>query len=162
VTLRHTLRRWRDRLTLMLSTAAAARQSGAIPYALVDGKTVFLIITSRRTGRWIFPKGGAIEGKTPWEVAAHEAFEEAGVEGEIESVPIGAYRDVKTDGSRRTAIEVDLYPLRVVREIEDWPEKASRRRRWVILSEAERLLAVPRTAKLAALLARRLAPNDRR
>jgi 8-oxo-dGTP pyrophosphatase MutT (NUDIX family) len=143
----------------MLDTGPMARQSGAIPYAFVDGRAVFLIITSRRTGRWIFPKGSAIEGKTPWEVAAHEAFEEAGVEGEIETVPIGVYRDVKIDGPRRTPIEVELYPLRVVREIEDWPEKHSRNRRWASLADAERMLAIPRAAELAALLARRLAPQ---
>jgi 8-oxo-dGTP pyrophosphatase MutT (NUDIX family) len=141
----------------MLDTGPMARQSGAIPYAFVDGRPVFLIITSRRTGRWIFPKGSAIEGKTPWEVAAHEAFEEAGVEGEIETAPIGAYRDVKIDGPRRTPIEVELYPLRVVREIEVWPEKHSRNRRWADLSDTERLLAIPRAAELAAQLARRLA-----
>jgi hypothetical protein len=141
----------------MLNTGPMARQSGAIPYTFVDGRAVFLIITSRRTGRWIFPKGSAIEGKTAWEVAAHEAFEGAGVEGEIETAPIGAYRDVKTDGRLRTPIEVELYPLRVVREIEDWPEKHSRNRRWADLSDAERLLAIPRAAELAALLTRRLA-----
>ena len=157
MTLRNVARRWRDRLTLMLNAGPTVRQSGAIPYAFVDGRAVFLIITSRRTGRWIFPKGGAIEGKPPWEVAAHEAFEEAGVEGEIETAPIGAYRDVKIDGTRRTPIEVELYPLRVVREIEDWPEKHSRNRRWTNLSDAERLLAIPRAAELAAQLARRLA-----
>ena len=157
MTLRHTLRRWRDRLTLMISTEEAARQYGAIPYRLAGGSPFFLIITSRRSGRWIFPKGGPIAGKTPWEAAAHEAFEEAGVEGEVETVPVGAYRDVKAESGRRVPIKVDLYPLRVLREIEDWPEKASRQRRWVSPSDAQRLLAIPQTAELAAALAQRLA-----
>jgi len=48
----------------------APRQSGAIPYKIVEGQVVFLIVTSRRTGRWIFPKGAPIEGLAPREVAA--------------------------------------------------------------------------------------------
>ena len=35
----------------------ALRQSGALPYAIVNDRVVFLLVTSRRTGRWIFPKG---------------------------------------------------------------------------------------------------------
>lgn len=154
--LQYILQSWRDRLTPRLRAAETARQSGAIPYTVVDGKAVFLIVTSRRTGRWIFPKGGVIEGKTPWESAAQEAFEEAGIEGHVETVPIGAYRDLKTAGMRRLPIEVDLYPLRLLRQLDDWPEKRNRHRHWVILPEAKRLLSNPRMAELAALLDRRV------
>ncbi|WMT92848.1 NUDIX domain-containing protein [Pelagibacterium sp. H642] len=69
----------------------AGPQYGAIPYTVVDGQLVVLLITSRGRGKWIFPKGGLMSGKTPWESAAHEAYEEAGVEGEIEEHPIGSY-----------------------------------------------------------------------
>jgi 8-oxo-dGTP pyrophosphatase MutT (NUDIX family) len=122
----------------------------------VEGKSVFLIVTSRRTGRWIFPKGGIIDGMTPWDSAAKEALEEAGIEGEVETVPIGAYRDLKTSGIRRLPIDVDLYPLRVQRQHDEWPEKRSRHRHWVILPEAKRLLSNPRMSELAAALDRRL------
>jgi 8-oxo-dGTP pyrophosphatase MutT (NUDIX family) len=134
------------------------RQSGAIPYQMVEGRAVFLMVTSRRTGRWIFPKGGLTAGAMPWEAAAQEAFEEAGVEGEIERVPIGAYRDVKIVGLRRVAIEVDLYPLRLLRQLDDWPDKHTRERYWGMLAEAKRMLSNPRMSELAELLDRRLAP----
>ena len=148
-----------DRLYLGASSAPGQHQAGAIPYTLVNGQPVFLIITSRRTGRWIFPKGQEIDGRTPWEVAAYEAMEEAGVEGEIETTPIGSYRTVKMVGIRRTPIRVDMYPLPVTRQLDDWPEKGKRHRHWVILPEAKRLLSDPRLAELAARLSRRLAPN---
>ena len=151
------LRNWRDHLALRQGGDPATRQAGAIPYTVVEGRAVFLIVTSRRTGRWIFPKGGPLAGATPWEVAVREAFEEAGVEGEVETTPIGAYREMKTVGIRRVAIEVDLYPLRLVRQLDDWPEKGNRHRHWVILPDAERLLSNPRMAELAAVLDRRVA-----
>jgi 8-oxo-dGTP pyrophosphatase MutT (NUDIX family) len=159
VAVQHIWQNWRDRLTPRAEDAEAARQSGAIPYTVVEGKVVFLIVTSRRTGRWIFPKGGIIDGMTPWDSAAQEALEEAGIEGEVETVPIGAYRDLKTSGIRRLPIEVDLYPLRLLRQLDDWPEKRSRHRHWVILPEAKRLLSNPRVAELAAALDRRLTPR---
>jgi 8-oxo-dGTP pyrophosphatase MutT (NUDIX family) len=139
------------------SLPVAARQSGAIPYTIVDGEPVFLIITSRRTGRWIFPKGAPIDGMAPWEVAAHEALEEAGVEGEIETQPIGSYRTTKIVDLRSTSIEVDLYPLRVLSQHDDWLEKDHRRRQWALLPEAERLLSDPRLVELATLVSRRIA-----
>jgi 8-oxo-dGTP pyrophosphatase MutT (NUDIX family) len=150
------IRKWRDRLIPARGADAVIRQSGAIPYRLVDGKLTVLMVTSRRTGRWIFPKGGLDDGVMPWVVAAQEAFEEAGVEGEVETTPIGAYRDVKLVGLRRVAIEVDLYPLRLLRELDEWPEQRDRKRNWVVLPDAMRMLSNPRMSELAELLALRL------
>ena len=155
--LRHVLQDLRDRLTLLGADPGPEHQAGAIPYTVVDGQPVFLIITSRRSGRWIFPKGAPVEGVAPWELAKKEAFEEAGVEGEIEHAPIGSYRTMKTLAIRRQPIEVDLYPLRVTRQHADWPEKGSRHRHWAILPEAKRLLSDKRLCELAARLARRVA-----
>lgn len=126
-----------------------ALQAGAIPYTIVRGTPVFLLITSRGTGRWIFPKGAPIKGYQLWQVAAREAFEEAGVEGEVDTLPIGIHRGLK--GSLRTApIEVRMFPLRVVRQLEEWPEKDSRHRHWVILAEARRLLSDPQLVEMAS------------
>ncbi len=131
-----------------------AVQAGAIPYSLVGGTPVFLLITSRGTGRWIFPKGAPMKGYELWQVAAREAFEEAGVEGEVDQVPIGSYRGFK--GSLRSApIMVQMYPLRVTRQLDDWPEKKSRHRHWVILAEARRLLSDPQLVAMASRVQKR-------
>ncbi len=128
-----------------------ATQAGAIPYTIVKGTPVFLLITSRGTGRWIFPKGAPIAGYELWQVAAREAFEEAGVEGDVETVPVGRYRGLK--GSIRTApIDVQMFPLRVVRQLDVWPEKDRRHRHWVMLPEARRLLSEPDLAEMAMLI----------
>ena len=59
---------------------AAGPQFGALPYTIRDGQLVVLLITSRGRGKWIFPKGGLVEGMTPHDSAAHEAWEEAGLQ----------------------------------------------------------------------------------
>lgn len=153
--LQRLLREWADRL-VQRGGEPDARQAGAIPYTVVQGQVVFLIITSRSSGRWIFPKGEPIEGLAPWETAAQEALEEAGIEGEIDRRPIGCYRTMKTLAIRRAVIEVDMYPLRLTRQLDDWPEKTHRHRHWVILPEAKRLLSEPRLRELAEKLSQRV------
>ncbi len=49
-----------------------------------------------------------------------------------------------------------MYPLRVTRQHDDWIEKDARRRHWVILPEAKRLLSDPKAAALALKLSQRV------
>lgn len=144
-----------DKLRLRLLRATVEHQIGAIPYTIVDGQVVFLIITSRRTGRWIFPKGSKIDGMTNWDAARKEALEEAGVEGDIAREPVGRYRTIKKRSLARSVIDVELYPLRVTTQLPTWQEQESRHRHWVLLPEARRLLSDPKLADLAAIVARR-------
>lgn len=150
------IRRAADNLLLRAGGADSARQYGAIPYTVVQGQVVFLLVTSRRTGRWIFPKGDPMEGLAPFEAAAQEAAEEAGVEGEVDRHPIGTYRAFKTLPFRRKIIHVEMYGLRVTRQFDDWLEKSRRHRHWAILPEAKRLLSDARVAGLAARYSQRL------
>lgn len=137
-----------DRLYLRFKSPEGTRQVGALPYMVVDGRLSFLLVTSRRSGRWIYPKGSPIKGLQNWESAAQEAFEEAGIEGDVEREPIGSFRAIKRVGQRRRVVEVDLYPLRVTRQHDAWQEMEQRRRLWVPLAEATRLLAEPVLAEL--------------
>lgn len=114
------------------------RQAGAIPYAVRDGAVVVLLITSRRTGRWIFPKGGLIDGLDEPAAAAREAWEEAGVRGRVDPVRLGLHRSYKMRGPRPAPLEIAMYPLRVEHEADDWPERDQRRRCWAPLAEARR------------------------
>lgn len=136
------------------SAEPAGPQFGALPYTFVDGQLVVLLITSRGRGKWIFPKGRQIEGMSPWESAAHEAYEEAGVEGEIEHDPIGSYFLPVTD-ERPAPVEVKVFPLRVTRQRDDWKEQGQRYRHWAVLPEARRLITHDGLADLAVALAQR-------
>ncbi len=127
----------------------ATPQAGVIPYVVEDGVPVFLLITSRRTGRWIFPKGACDGAEHPHDCARREAWEEAGVDGEITGPAIGVYRDMKLRPHRRAVIEVELYPMQVSRQDETWPEQDDRTRHWATLAEARRLITTPGLLELA-------------
>jgi len=150
------IRKTADNLLLRVGGRDVSRQFGAIPYTVVKGQVVFLLVTSRGTGRWIFPKGDPMEGHAPAQVAAQEALEEAGVEGEVDPLPIGRYRAFKTLAFRRKIIEVEMYPLRVTQQMDEWPEKGRRHRHWVVLQDAKRLLSDAKVTELAVRLNQRL------
>lgn len=152
--MRELLKHWSPRV----ETQADLRQAGALPYAIVEGRVAFLLITSRRSGKWIFPKGGIEPDMTAWESAALEALEEGGVSGTIEQEPVGSYRaSVGSDGV--SLVDVDLYPLLVTEQLDTWREQGQRLRHWATLSEAKRLLADPVLGKLAQRLHTRLLPQ---
>lgn len=139
------------------STAPVAEwQSGVIPYAIVEATPVFLLVTSRQRGHWIFPKGRISDGMEPRESARQEAYEEAGVEGVIGTRSIGSYRTWKTRGMRRFVIAVEVYPLRVERQHDNWRETGERYRHWVTLPEATRLITDTRIVELIRTFARHL------
>lgn len=145
--LRDILKHWSPRV----ETPDALRQAGALPYAVVDGRMAFLLITSRRSGKWIFPKGAIEPDMTPWDSAAMEALEEAGVSGEIEQTPIGSYRG-SVGNAGVTLVDIDLYPLRVTQQHDVWREQNARMRHWATLAEAKRLLTDRSLSRLAARL----------
>ena len=70
--------------------AAIPLQVAAVCYRFKRGSTEFLLIRTT-SGRWTFPKGHLESGLSRTEVAAMEALEEAGVNGRVESRPIGRY-----------------------------------------------------------------------
>lgn len=146
--LREFLRNWSPRV----EAVPAQRQSGALPYSIVNDRVVFLLVTSRRTGRWIFPKGSISAGMTPWDSAAKEALEEAGVSGEVGTNPIGTYRN----SDKGMLVDIDLYPLRVEAQFDAWQEMDQRLRHWALLAETRRLLADRSLARIAEALHRQL------
>ncbi|MGV1791286.1 NUDIX hydrolase [Rhizobium sp. A37_96] len=103
-----------------------------------------LLVTSRESGRWVVPKGWPIKGKKPHEVAAIEAFEEAGVRGKVKKKPFGYFTYLKqlADGGRVPCI-VELRLLEVDRTFQDFPERGQRRVEWVSFVEAANRVREP-------------------
>jgi 8-oxo-dGTP pyrophosphatase MutT (NUDIX family) len=65
------------------------------------------------------------------ETAEHEAYEEAGIEGELSAAPIGRYSYEKKRRSGDAIVaEVTVYALRVSRQHYNWPERDQRIVRW--------------------------------
>jgi 8-oxo-dGTP pyrophosphatase MutT (NUDIX family) len=126
------------------------RQCAALPIRERDGQVHVLLITTRGRGRWVIPKGWAEKGVPAHDLAAREAFEEAGLRGRAEERPIGVYSYRKRlPNGRRATCEVAVFALAVESRADDWPERGQRRRRWVAPSEAADLV---RERGLAALL----------
>lgn len=146
--LREFLSHWSPRA----DPVAAPRQSGALPYTIIDRRIVFLLVTSRRTGRWIFPKGSISAGMTAWDSAAKEAMEEAGVLGDVSPEPIGTYQN----SDKGVLVDIDLYPLRVQEQLGLWDEMDQRLRHWALLAETRRLLDDRKLGQIAETLHRQL------
>jgi len=113
------------------------RQVAALPWRQGESGVEVMMITSRETRRWVIPKGGRMVGKTDPQAAAQEAYEEAGVQGEILDTPIGHFRygkRLKTGVVQACAVTV--YPLEVLIQLGAWPEDLQRERRWMPQGEA--------------------------
>ena len=101
-------------------------QSGVIPYIYKKDKLKILLITSLTKKNWIIPKGIVEEEMSAQESALKEAFEEAGISGQIEHVPIGKYSYEKWGG----LCKVKVYPCLVEKVYDEWPEQNIRQRSW--------------------------------
>jgi 8-oxo-dGTP pyrophosphatase MutT (NUDIX family) len=103
-----------------------------------------LLVTSRDSGRWIIPKGWPIVGKKPHEVAAIEAFEEAGVRGKVKKKAFGYFTYLKMfDNGQRAPCCVQVHLLNVKERCEVFREKGQRLSEWVSCVEAARRVREP-------------------
>ena len=120
--------------------AGVDQQAGALAWTQEGSERRFWIVTSRRTRRWVLPKGSIDAGMSPSEAAAQEAFEEAGLIGTVASESIGSYRLPKIRPPLIWTVEVALFPLQVTEIQEDWQESHQRERRLVTVEEAAELI----------------------
>jgi len=125
------------------------KQIAALPYVeTVDGRLV-LLITTRRLGRWTIPKGWPKPGMADHELAAREAFEEAGIEGEMSAQPIGTFLYLKRLHLFSWArCSVEVYPLNANCQHLSWPEMATRRMRWVAPGKAASMVRERQLARV--------------
>jgi 8-oxo-dGTP pyrophosphatase MutT (NUDIX family) len=110
------------------------KQSGVIPYRVNNGKVEILLITTRDYQHWVIPKGDIPAGMSPPDSAAKEAWEEAGVIGQVDANKLGTYKYRK----QGKAYRVNMYLLPVDILSEDYPEATKRKRQWVEVNQAIR------------------------
>jgi 8-oxo-dGTP pyrophosphatase MutT (NUDIX family) len=129
-------------------------QYAALPYRRSNGGVEIMLITSRKSRRWIIPKGWPVPGMEPYEAAAHEAMEEGGVIGRVSESPSGQYSYQKrfSDGSCSPCL-VDVFVLEVRSQLHHWPEKHQRATKWVSAREAASLVQEPGLSKIIETLA---------
>lgn len=124
--------------------AQPIRQSAVL--ALREG--LVCLVTSRTQRRWVLPKGNVEPGHTLAEAAAREAWEEAGIRGEVDPEPLGTYSYRKNNRLH----EVTVFCMRTSRVHNAWPERMLRQRQWVTIDEAMRRIEEAELRQLLAVV----------
>jgi 8-oxo-dGTP pyrophosphatase MutT (NUDIX family) len=119
------------------------RQAGALVLRGEPGALELLLISSSGSGKLGIPKGVIDAGHSAEGTAAQESLEEAGVEVRVGS-EVGAFEYAKWGGTCR----VRVFRAELVRELDEWPERARRTRQWVPFATASRRVGEPSLASL--------------
>lgn len=132
------------------SKTGVRTQFGALCWRVRNGKLQVLLIKSRKRKRWIVPKGWPMDGATPAEAAQTEAWEEAGVIGKASTVCLGIYSYKKLKTSTRSAMPciVAVFPVKVTKMAEEYPEQGQRKRKWMSPTKAAALVPFPELANM--------------
>jgi 8-oxo-dGTP pyrophosphatase MutT (NUDIX family) len=128
---------------------AVGIQYAALPWRIVGRRLEILLVTSRESRRWVIPKGWPMKGKAPQETAAVEAYEEAGVTGEIDGASVGSFRYLKRlKREEAVPIQVIVFPLEVTSQLDHWKEKDQRQFAWFRYQKAAALVVEPNLKRL--------------
>ena len=123
---------------------ATTRQYAALPWRHSGGGREVMLITSRDTGRWVIPKGWPIKGLSPAETAAREAFEEAGLGGQVSKKPIGEFEYGKRlNNGKVQPTKVEVFAVEQMVQHPAWPEQGQRRLQWFSVPEAAEAVEEP-------------------
>lgn len=107
-------------------------------YQEAYNKEVRVLLVSSRSGQgMLLPKGGWEEGETVSHAAQREAYEEAGIRGELEQPYFGIYEFTSMkQGSGSTKRKVFVFLMHVREELDSWPEMEARNREWFDVADA--------------------------
>lgn len=123
-------------------TGLEVAQAGAICYRRnAKGCLEVLLVGSRRNGRWGVPKGHIESRETSSATALREAFEEAGIIGDLESTPVGSFAYQKD--SSTNCYKVTVHLLKVSKIAVAFPEAGLRKTQWFLLKDASGRAAQP-------------------
>ncbi|WP_424926484.1 NUDIX hydrolase [Amaricoccus tamworthensis] len=133
---------------------AAAKSSCVKPARLQVGalcwrytakdKIKVLLVTSRETGRWVIPKGWTMSNRSTAGAAEREAWEEAGVRGDINPQSVGLYTYRKRLNRKRAVrCVVKVFPLEVKEQLKRYPESGQRKTEWFNPAKAARKVKEP-------------------
>jgi 8-oxo-dGTP pyrophosphatase MutT (NUDIX family) len=117
-------------------------QFAALPWRIGEGgRREIMLVTSRETRRWVIPKGWPMKGRNPAGVASREAYEEAGLIGQIVGKrPLGSYYYQKRLHKTEILCEVQVFSFLVDRQLDNWPERNERQTKWFDASEAAEIV----------------------
>ncbi|HEY9050401.1 MAG TPA: NUDIX domain-containing protein [Gammaproteobacteria bacterium] len=130
-------------------------QAAVIPYRFENEQLQILAISSSNDKKWIIPKGIIEPGSDAKTTAIKEAYEEAGIEGEI-TEELGKYSYDKWGGK----CNVQVYAMHVTHMMPEqkWPEWY-RQRQWLNVKEAVGILNEKKLTALIKKLKKHLRSN---
>ncbi|RVU35003.1 NUDIX hydrolase [Hwanghaeella grinnelliae] len=143
----------RNDLGNLIFPAKTVKQVAVLPFVVIGDEAKVLLLTSRRRGRWILPKGWPEKNLPLNATAMTEAMEEAGLAGQVADRAIGTYTYKKRmKGGYEVTSHVSVFPMLVSHHFLDWPEKDERKFQWCSLKKAQKRLDDPGAAKLIGSL----------
>ena len=125
-------------------------QFAALCWRIKKDQVQVCLITSRTRKRWIVPKGWPMHKATPAAAAATEAFEEAGLRGEVFDICLGVYSHHKPGKVGNAPMITMVYPLHLTHVHSSWPEQHQRRRKWFTQEKAVKKLSDPGLKRIVA------------
>ncbi|MBS3807366.1 MAG: NUDIX hydrolase [Bacteroidales bacterium] len=112
------------------------RQSAVIPYLWNKGQVKVMLITTQKKKKWTLPKGIIEPGLSPPRSAAREAYEEAGVLGEVDEELFDHFEYDKWGGT----CHVQVFLMEITELLDQWPEQYQRSRKLVDACMAPQLI----------------------
>jgi phosphohistidine phosphatase len=130
------------------------RQSSVIPFRNNNGHLEYLVISTRKKRRWIFPKGIVEIGLSAKRSAEKEALEEAGIKGDLLPKSYGTYKVKKWGG----VCKVKVYALNVKFILNEW-EESFRDRKWISANEVDKYISNDDLLKIVSFFRSELLKN---
>lgn len=92
-----------------------------------------------------------MDGRSPAQTAAREAYEEAGVEGKSIERSLGLYFYLKpTSNAQELPCIAVVYPVKVSKLLKHYPESSQRKRKWFTPKKAASKVEEPELAYMLA------------
>lgn len=124
---------------------------GVLPWRMTHKSGLRILLVGSGDGDWTVPAGAPVVERASFLSAALHAFEEAGIIGEIDTVPLGDDRSGATAADGGRDLRLRLFAMKVRGTLSHWKRQGERQRRWFSPQEAAGL--VRDTALAASILA---------
>ncbi len=113
------------------------KEIGVFIYQKEADDIKMMLVTNRQQTRWILPKGQIEKDLTDKMVAHDEAYEEAGVIGEIDG---NIQKKTIKYTSSTGLVALHVYTMRLVHIFDQWPENHFRKRKMVTIRAALKMV----------------------
>ena len=128
---------WLTGAAQMFSARNSALQISTLPCRTYNGSLEVCLITTRGGGRWIVPKGWPETDLSHVEVAAQEAWEEAGLTGAVNPDLYASYAATKElEPGIGIPVRIDVYLLVNPKQSKKFPELGQRKIKWLAIEKA--------------------------